>query len=1557
MARPTIHPGYTPLGALWALLCTLLLACGGAGQTGPAQPPPLPAPIITRLQATPANLTAGEPCQILAEFAHGSGTLEPGALAVSSGSPVTVTPQATTTYTLTVRNAEGASASRDVTVDVFPAPRIEAFLADPPAVTDGQTVTLIAHFTGGSGIIDPGVGGVQSGIPVTVRPSGPVTYTLTVTNPLGATLRQELALTVLPPPLISTFAATPAFIQDGQSTQLTAIFANGTGMLEPGHDPVQSGEPVTVSPQATTIYTLSVTNPLGMTLTRAVTVTVDGTPAITSFTAAPPAITFGESAWITAIFRGGTGVLDHGVGTVSSGVPVRVSPTATNKFTLNVVNAAGTRATAELTITVAQAPLIQGFTAQPAVISSGQSAQLTAHFAHGEGRIDPGIGPVSTGQTVTVTPAATTVYTLTVTNSLGATTTRAITVTVAPPPTITSLIATPSAITQGQACTLTAVFQNGTGTLDQGIGAVASGVPKSVNPATTTTYTLTVVNAAGATVTRTVTVSVIAAPVLETFTATPAAISVGESSTLAFTFTQGTGTIDQGIGPVVSGGTVIVTPAVDTMYTLTVTNALGFSVSRSVTVGVLGSPSIVSFEAAPTLVTLGDSAQLTGVFANGTGVVDQGVGLLTSGTPRRVTPAVSTDYTLTVTNALGLSVTRSASVTVVPPPVISIFSASAISVTAGNSVELTLAFSGGTGVIDQGVGAVLDGSIIRVTPLVSTTYTLTVTNAAGTQSSRSLTIAVVPAPVITSFTANASTISAGSTTQITAIFSEGSGNIDPGIGPAVSNVPLTVNPMFTTTYTLTVANAMGDTVRQSLTITVEPPPRIDAFTAAPEGVIQGVSTNLTPVFAYGIGVIDQGIGVVSSGVSIAVTPLSNTTYTLTVTNPAGTSVSRSLSVAVTPFGLSLIAGNVTGEGYTDGTGSAARFRSVTGVVVDAAGTLFAVDTWNHTIRRITAAGSVSTYAGSPGQEGADDGPAGIARFRNPVGLSLDGGGNLFVADTGNHIIRRIDPLGNVTTLAGSAGVSGSADGLGGAARFNLPEGIVLGGGGTLFVTDTGNHTVRKIDAAGDVSTLAGSPGVPGSTDGTGALARFQEPAGLALDASGNLFVADRGNHTLRRIDSGGATTTLAGSPGLAGTTNALGTAARFNRPDGLVRSATGEIYIADSGNHAIRWYATTSAVSTLAGLAGDPGNIDGSKELARFRGPRGLAISAAGNIFIADSANHTLRKLVPGAVVSTLAGSPPVIGTSNGTGVFAHFNGPRGLAADPSGNLLVADAGNHALRKVTPFAVTTTLAGLPGTAGTQDGAGTAARFDGLSDVCLDSEGNAYVADTLNHVIRKVSSGGVATTLAGSAGLPGSTDADGADARFNAPRGIAVDPAGTVYVADTGNHTIRVVTAAGHVSTLAGAAGLAGSLDGNGPDARFSSPSALAFDPAGNLFVADTGNHTIRRITPAAVVTTFAGTAGAAGTLDAIGTAARFNSPAGLDTDVAGILFVADTGNHTVRRITAAGEVTTIAGTPTLAQVIPGPLPGGLVSPSGIVVHPHGHLVVSTANGLIRIAGF
>ncbi|HXA48543.1 MAG TPA: NHL repeat-containing protein, partial [Burkholderiaceae bacterium] len=363
---------------------------------------------------------------------------------------------------------------------------------------------------------------------------------------------------------------------------------------------------------------------------------------------------------------------------------------------------------------------------------------------------------------------------------------------------------------------------------------------------------------------------------------------------------------------------------------------------------------------------------------------------------------------------------------------------------------------------------------------------------------------------------------------------------------------------------------------------------------------------------------------------------------------------------------------------------------------------------NNTIRKITPAGVVSTLAASPLVYGNVDGTDALARLR---GVTTDSAGNVYVVDSGNNLIRKITPTGVVTTIAGLGSVSGYADATGSAAGFNAPDGIGTDSQGNIYVADIVNSTIRKITPAGVVSTFAGKAGVRGSADGTGSAASFNNPTGVATDVSGNVYVADATNSTVRKITPAGVVTTLAGTAGVPGIADGTGPAAQFGSLSGVVTDAAGNVFVADQ--QTIRKITPGGVVTTLAGqqTPGISGSADGVGAAARFGGITGIATDAAGNIYVTDTQNHTIRKVTQAGVVTTLAGTAGAYGTADGTGPAATFTYPEGITVDGKGNLYVfdsdgisaaGDSGNR-IRKITPAGVVTTIVGAPGKLGFASG--------------------------------------------------------------------------------------------------------------------------------------------------------------------------------------------------------------------------------------------------------------
>jgi sugar lactone lactonase YvrE len=650
------------------------------------------------------------------------------------------------------------------------------------------------------------------------------------------------------------------------------------------------------------------------------------------------------------------------------------------------------------------------------------------------------------------------------------------------------------------------------------------------------------------------------------------------------------------------------------------------------------------------------------------------------------------------------------------------------------------------------------------------------------------------------------------------------------------------------------------------------------------------------------------------------------------------------TVASTQPGLSFIAGSIGGVGNLSGSGSQARFNFPIGIAVDGSGNRYVADWQNHVIRKVCPDGSVSTLAGAMSTPGTADGSGAAARFNYPQSIAIDRFGTLYVADTNNQTIRKVTAQGLVTTLAGRAGVAGSIDGRASAARFSYPQGIAVDAAGTVVVSDTYNHTLRTISPHGVVATLAGSAGNFGILDGVRSAARFSNPQGLVTDAARTIYVADAGNGLLRKVTPDGIVTTLAGSLANFGLKDGIGAAAGFEGLSNLAIDAAGTLYGADQYAQRIRRITAQGVVTTLPVNAPIAGHLP-------VKMPFGIAVDPSGSLSV--TGQFGVHVISGGATLKTLAGRELEQGLVNGNRAKARFGSLHGVTSDGSGNWYVVDTPNHMIRKITPAGVVSQLAGN-GTPGGSDGIGAGASFNYPRGIVADALGNLFVADTFNSTIRKITPAGVVTTIAGAAASPGSVDGRGSLARFFEPEGIAMDAVGNLYVADTGNHTVRKITVTGVVSTLAGSAGTYGSEDGIGVAAHFLKPPGIGVDRAGNVYVSQPVYSTIRKITPGGVVTTWAGRVLEEGAVDGLSDAARFRGPQGLAADEYGNVYVADTGNNTIRRIAPSGQVTTVAGVPGSIGIRTGALPGSLAQPVAVAMAGAATLAVVNESAVLRL---
>jgi uncharacterized protein (TIGR03437 family) len=641
--------------------------------------------------------------------------------------------------------------------------------------------------------------------------------------------------------------------------------------------------------------------------------------------------------------------------------------------------------------------------------------------------------------------------------------------------------------------------------------------------------------------------------------------------------------------------------------------------------------------------------------------------------------------------------------------------------------------------------------------------------------------------------------------------------------------------------------------------------------------------------------------------------------------------------------LTLVAGN-SRAGFSGDGGPAvnAQLNSPQGVAVDSAGNVFIADSQNNRVRMVSAAGAISTFAGngaigSPGFWG-DSGLATDANIHLPTGVAVDSSGIVYIAVAGDNTIRRVTTDGIINIFAG-AGYPGF---FGDTFQANLaglhsPQDVVIDSGGAIYIADTGNAVIRKVTTDGLINTVAGTNAVGLAGDGAAALsAAMNSPYSVAVDSSGNIFIADYGNNRIRRVDNtSGKISTIAGTDnlGFAGDGSAA-TSAILHLPTGVALDSSGNVYFADSLNNRIRKIAGSN-ITTVAGNGGFSSSGDGGPATsAQLNTPLGVAVDAAGNLYIADSLNNAIRKVSANGAMSTFAGnSVPGSSGDGGAPTAAQLNGPQGVAVDAAGNVYVADTQNHKVRKISGGAIST-FAGS-GTAGfSGDGsAATGASLNAPFSVAVDAAGgNVYIAEFGNSRVRKVDSKGIITTVAGNGvSAYGGDGGPALSAQLNGPQGVAVDSAGNLYIADTENNRVRQVTPGGAISTIAGN-GLAGfAADGvQSTNTQMGNPTGVAVDTFGNLYVAD-GNARVRKVFTSGLISTIAGTGvrGYSGDGGA-GTQAMLSAPSGVAVSAAGNVYVADTLNNAVRLLQVGGFGIGVQAVANAASSLSGPIAPGEV---------------------------
>jgi uncharacterized protein (TIGR03437 family) len=686
------------------------------------------------------------------------------------------------------------------------------------------------------------------------------------------------------------------------------------------------------------------------------------------------------------------------------------------------------------------------------------------------------------------------------------------------------------------------------------------------------------------------------------------------------------------------------------------------------------------------------------------------------------------------------------------------------------------------------------------------------------------------------------------------------------------------------------------------------------------------------------------------------------------------------------YQIVLVAGS--GRIGDGGPATAAQIGAIQGVAVDRLGNVYLSDTDHHRVRKVDTHGIITTIAGT-GLAGfsGDGGPATAAQLNTPYGVAVDLAGAVYVADFLNNRVRRIGPDGAIATFAGSGGDASSGDGgPATAAQLLEPRNVAVDAAGNLYISEFGANRVRKVTLDGNIQTAAGTGLEGNSGDGLPAVtAQLNQPAGLTVDRTGALYIADTGNNLVRKVLPGGIMSTVLGkTPGTA-----------LSTPVAVTVDLNLNLYVADYGAIVHEYTATGAWIAAAGTGTGGFYGDGGPATKAGLTDPRDVAVDLAGNLYIADGVR--IREVSNGTI-QTIAGDDYLhVGDGAGATAAELFN-PSALWLDSSGNLMIADTGTQRVRKVDSSGIIATLAGTGVAAPGPEGAVavTATLLDPMAVVedpagdvlilesdriqqvapnglirtvmgattgalpaiqtslvsphglCIDRAADVYVANA--DCILKWPPGGVVATVAGN-GLPGAAG-DGAQAtlaQLSVPHACAVDSFGNLYIADTYNHRIRKVDGGGIITTVAGT-GVAGSSgdEGAATSANLNTPQGVAVDDNGNIFISDTVNNRIRQVTPDGVIHTIAGTGAASyGGDGGAALDAQINGPMGILLDGAGDLFFADTSNNRVRMLVpnAVVQPAPVVVAPPLtvenaASLMVGPVaPGELVTILGMGLGP------------------
>ena len=657
-----------------------------------------------------------------------------------------------------------------------------------------------------------------------------------------------------------------------------------------------------------------------------------------------------------------------------------------------------------------------------------------------------------------------------------------------------------------------------------------------------------------------------------------------------------------------------------------------------------------------------------------------------------------------------------------------------------------------------------------------------------------------------------------------------------------------------------------------------------------------------------------------------------------------------VATARSPATLSLVAGRRVHH-LGPGPAIGASLAAPEDVALDAHGDLFIADTYNNVVEEVTAAGRLSVVAGT-GKEGPPTrGPATRSKLDTPFGVAVDAHGDLFIADTYNNVVEEVTAAGRLSVVAGTGKEGPPTPGPATRSKLDTPSGVAVDAHGDLFIADTANAVVEEVTAAGRLSVVAGTGKEGPPTPGPATRSKLDTPSGVALDAHGDLFVADSLNNVVEEVTAAGRLSIVAGNGQEGPLTPGPATRSALDAPAGVALDAHGDLFIADTANAVVEEVTRAERLSVVAGTGQEGPPTPGPATRSELDTASGVALDAHGDLFVADSWNNVVEEVTAAGRLSVVAGTGEEGPPTPGPATRSKLDTPSGVAVDAHGDLYIADTYNNAVEEVTAAGRLSVVAGTGKEAPPTPGPATRSELDAPSGVALDAHGDLFIADTYNDVVEEVTPAGRLSVVAGNGQEGPPTPGPATRSELDAPSGVALDAHGDLFVADSLNNVVEEVTPAGRLSVVAGVADKSGPpTPGPAIRSKLDTPAGVAVDAHGDLFIADALNLVVEEVTAAGRLSVVAGDGDYGPPTPGPATRSKLDAPAGVAVDAHGDLFIADALNLVVEEVTPAGRLSVVAGDgdygpPTLGPATRSELDG----PSGVAVDVHGDLFIADSN--------